>query len=265
MLEWCAAFRERRFFTSDLQPFDLASALRKHSYWFHAVIWSLETTGRKIFIFRCFCSLLIRSFVFSPYIFFVLPRKEKLFDRWFSTLGSRFSSSSCLPMREDSGGEKNALAYGLANLIGTMLLQVFFPERRWRHIDVCPSSRESFKPLKSKNTEHFSTVSPHAVISTLLIFDSGLWLHQYKGVADTFYIGSRCWRMLKAKPFIDHQSVITICSIVASRDVQIPRLNKQTTNNSFQTAVAGIGGVVDRSLCECSVCVCPALLSWLGC
>lgn len=70
--------------------------------------------------------------------------------------------------------------------------------------------------------------------------------------------------MLKAKPFIDYQSVITICSIVASRDVQIPRLNKQTTNNSFQTAVAGTGSVVDRSLCECSVCVSRfTVLAWL--
>lgn len=142
----------------------------------------------------------------------------------------------------------------------------FFPQRvgdEW-HMDVRPSSRESFKPLKSKNTEHFSKVSPYAVISTLLIFNSGLWLLQYKGVADTFCIGSRWWRMLKAKPFIDYQSVITICSIVASRDVQIPRLNKQTTNNSFQTAVAGIGSVVDRSLCECSVCVSRfTVLAWL--
>lgn len=166
---------------------------------------------------------------FSPDIFFVLPLKQNLFDRWFSTLLSCFSSPWCCPSeRRQRRRKKKCISIRSCKLNRHHAFAVFIPRESATSDDTLMSVRDpeiysshsNLKILSIFQKSLFMQSSQHNSI-----FNSGLRLHQYKGVADTFYTGSHCWQMLKAKPFIDYQSVITICSIVASRDIQIPRLN----------------------------------------
>lgn len=65
-------------------------------------------------------------------------------------------------------------------------------------------------------------------------------------------------------------SIQSLANEVSPGDVQIPGLNKQTSDFTFKLLLwLELGGVVDRSLCEWSLCVAPVsdrpLWSWLGC
>lgn len=85
----------------------------------NTVIESMQLCGcwkpqDRIFCFQMFSLSLVfitHSFfwVFSLCIFFRSCEK-KLFDRWFSSLCSCFSSSQCGPAREDSGEEKKYIS-----------------------------------------------------------------------------------------------------------------------------------------------------------
>lgn len=149
--EWCAAFRERQFFTSDLQPFNLTSALRKQSFWFHAVVRLLETIGLNILFSDVFALTWAYYSVFSFFtIFFFSPSRGKktktfrqmIFDSWFLFfIIPMFSSERRQQWR------KYAFAYAFqiiqlsfCFLIATMPLELFSQRvgDEWQHIDDLP-------------------------------------------------------------------------------------------------------------------------------
>lgn len=153
-----------------------------------------------------FCFFTIHFFLYSH----PAKKNQKLLDILFSTLCFCFSSSQCGPVREDSRGEKNALAFSFANnttffcfLIATMLLEMF-SQSRWRVTShgwsVMFVHSEIYSSQSNKEIGHFLSVSVPFIIWPENWTSSNSW--------SSWWISYRQWLLMDAaaQSFFDYSS-----------------------------------------------------------